>query len=256
MDLGTLLGAIVACLLILGAMSFGGAPLIFVDIPSVLIVVLGTIAVTFVAVPPKRFISAVKVAMNALFDRTPSAAETSATIRQMAAKVRREGILSMENEQIDDKFLAKAVRLAVDGVPAETINATLRIELGSLKTRHEDGQNIFKFMEKCSPAMGMIGTLIGLVQMLQNLDDPSSIGPAMAVALLTTLYGALIANVVCSPLATKLEDRTRIETANMVVIIEGIDGIVKGENALIIKERLESFLEPSMREDEEANRAA
>jgi chemotaxis protein MotA len=255
-DLGTLLGAIAAFGLIVGAMSVGGSPLLYLDMASVMLVIFGTVAITFVACPPKRFFGAVKIAMNALFDRTPSAAETSATIRQMAAKVRREGILSMENEQIDDKFLSKAVRLAVDGVPADTIDQTLRIELGSLKARHEDGQSVFKFMEKCSPAMGMVGTLIGLVRMLQNLDDPSAIGPAMAVALLTTLYGAVIANVMCAPITQKLEDRTKAEGSNMTVIIEGIAGIVKGENALIIKERLESFLEPSMREDEEANRAA
>jgi chemotaxis protein MotA len=119
-----------------------------------------------------------------------------------------------------------------------------------MKQRHTRGQKLFKFMGSTAPAMGMIGTLIGLVQMLQNLSDPSSIGPAMAVALLTTFYGAVVAFVVCNPMAEKLERRTSEETANMTVVIEGVDSIVKGHNASVIKEKLEARLAPGQRTQE------
>ena len=121
----------------------------------------------------------------------------------------------------------------------------------SLKDRHDSAQGIFQFMGDIAPAMGMIGTLIGLVQMLQNLDDPSSIGPAMAVAMLTTLYGSLIANLICIPITGKLKDRTKVEGRNMRLVIEGIESIVKGENAMITKEKLEAFLAPFQREPQD-----
>lgn len=247
MDLGTLVGIVLAFALIVGSMVMGGSVLMFVNVPSILIVIFGTFAATMVANPMRSVIGAFKVAMNAFFDRTPDPQGTSATIQRLAARVRKEGILALENESVDDEFMAKAIRLAVDGVPNETIRSTLETELSAMKQRHINGQQIFKFMAATGPAMGMIGTLIGLVQMLQNLSDPSSIGPAMAVAMLTTLYGAIIANILCGPIATKLELRTKVESKNMAIAIEGIDGIVKGENAMIIKERLESFLDPSNR---------
>ena len=256
MDLGTLFGILAAFGLILGSMMMGGSIMMFVNVPSILIVILGTIAATLVANPMKLVFSAFKVAGNAFFDRTPSASETSARLQELAAKVRREGILILESEEVSDTFLNKAIRLAVDGVPPETIGLTLRAEMASMKKRHTNGQQIFKFMTATAPAMGMIGTLIGLVQMLQNLSDPSSIGPAMAVAMLTTLYGAVIANVVCGPIAAKLAGRTKVEAANMIVIIEGIDGIVRGENAMIIKERVESHLDPQHRGSDEKTEPA
>ncbi len=252
MDLGTIIGIVLAFALIVGSMLMGGSILMFINMPSILIVIFGTFAATLVANPMKSVLGAFKVAMNAFFDRTPNPTATSAIIQTLAAKVRKEGILALENETIDDDFMAKAIRLAVDGVPNDTIRTTLETELGAMQRRHINGQQIFKFMAATGPAMGMIGTLIGLVQMLQNLSDPSSIGPAMAVAMLTTLYGAIIANILCGPIAIKLELRTKVESKNMEVAIEGIDGIVKGENAMIIKERLESFLDPDTRDGQEA----
>jgi chemotaxis protein MotA len=191
------------------------------------------------------------VLINAVFDIKSSIEETTNRLQEFAQKVRKEDLLSLENETITDPFMARAVRLAVDGVPVDTIRQTLEDEMKALKDRHESAQGIFQFMGDIAPAMGMIGTLIGLVQMLQNLDDPSSIGPAMAVAMLTTLYGSLIANLICIPITGKLKDRTKVENRNMRLVVEGIESIVKGENAMITKEKLEAFLAPFQREPQD-----
>ena len=193
MDLGTVIGLVAATGLIIASMLMGGSIGMFINIPSILIVIGGTIAATLVAQPMKKVLGAFKVALNAFTDKTPAVDETAAEFQTLAGKVRKEGILALENETFTNEFMAKAVRLAVDGVATETIRETLESEMSAMKQRHVDGQKIFKFMAATGPAMGMIGTLIGLVQMLQNLSDPSSIGPAMAVAMLTTLYGAVIA---------------------------------------------------------------
>ena len=225
--------------------------MMFVNAPSVMIVIGGTLCTTMMSQPLKRFFGAFKVVMMAVFDRTASVEETTHKLQEFAQKVRKEDLLSLENEEISDPFMSRAVRLAVDGVPVDTIRKTLTDEMNALSTRHDSARNVFDFMGAIAPAMGMIGTLIGLVQMLQNLDDPSSIGPAMAVAMLTTLYGSLIANLICIPLADKLKDRNTVECANMILVIEGIESIVKGENAMITKEKLEAFLAPAQREAQE-----
>ena len=162
-----------------------------------------------------------------------------------------DGALALENEEIDDAFLAKGVRLAVDGLAPDEVHGALMSEMRSLKERHRQGYRIFRFMGSTAPAMGMIGTLIGLVQMLQTMDDPASIGPSMAVALLTTLYGALFAFLVFIPMADKLECRTKDEARNMSVVIMGVDSLLKGENPRFMRDKLDSFLEPKQRESKE-----
>jgi len=162
-------------------------------------VVGGTICATLISESLKNVLGAAKVALNAFRNKSPSVENTITQIAELAAVVRKEGLLALENQQIDDAFLAKGVRFAVDGIPPEEIQTTLRNELVALKQRHKRGQQLFKFMASTAPSMGMIGTLVGLVQMLRTLDDPSSIGPAMAVALLTTMYGAVMAFMVCGP---------------------------------------------------------
>ena len=205
MDLGTVIGIVLAWALVIISMIMGGSLMMFVNVPSVMIVIGGTLATVMMSQPLKRLLGSFKVISMAIFDRTGSIEETSAKLQEFAQKVRKEDLLSLENEEISDPFMSRAVRLAVDGVPVDTIRKTLTDEMSSLKGRHEDAQGVLEFAGMIAPAMGMIGTLIGLVQMLQNLDDPSSIGPAMAVAMLTTLYGALIANLICIPLADKLK---------------------------------------------------
>ncbi|MEM9695508.1 MAG: MotA/TolQ/ExbB proton channel family protein, partial [Myxococcota bacterium] len=155
----------------------------------------------------------------------------------------------LEKVTVEDAFLAKGVRMAVDGLPEEQILETLQAELISMRARHSRGQKLFKYVGSASPAMGMIGTLIGLVQMLQALDDPSSIGPAMAVALLTTFYGAVLANVFAIPIAEKLNRRSEEEAANMKVIIAGVRSIVQGHNPAIVKDSLQARLPPARRDE-------
>ncbi len=207
----------------------------------------GTFATVLTAERLGNVLNAVRVALNAFFDKTKSPKQVIELVGELANAARKDGLLALEGFQIDDPFLGKAVRMAVDGIAPFEIRAALSGELGSLAERHKRGQKLFRFMAGIAPSMGMIGTLIGLVQMLQALDDPSSIGPAMAVALLTTLYGAIIAFMVCTPIAEKLENRTKEETLNMKIVMEGLEGILRGENPRLIVDRLEGFIAPNAR---------
>ncbi len=249
MDISTLIGFLVGIALIIGSILMGSALGAFINAPGILVVVGGTLAAALISEELRNVLTSFKVALKTFFNKSPRVEDTIKQIAELAVVVRKEGLLALENQELSNRFLAKAVRLAVDGVPAEDVQAALRGELIALKARHKRGQQLFKFMAATAPAMGMIGTLIGLVQMLQSLNDPSSIGPAMAVALLTTFYGAVIAFLFMTPIATKLEHRSREETANMVVIIEGLDSILKGENARLVQEKLEGHLPPDKRSE-------
>jgi len=253
MDLATIIGIVLGFGLIIGSILLGGSLGAFIDGPSILIVIGGTIAATLIMERLEKVLGGFKVAMNAIKSgKTIPVSETIKRLVELSAVARREGILALENETIDDAFMAKGVRMAVDGLPEGEIVHTLRAELVSMKERHSRGQKLFKFMSTTAPSMGMIGTLIGLVQMLQTLDDPSAIGPSMAVALLTTMYGAVFAFLVTGPIADKLSLRSKEESARMIVIIEGIEAIVRGQNATILQEKLEARLAPKERDVKEA----
>lgn len=233
--------------LVIGSIMMDGSIGAFINVPGLLVVGGGTFAAALIAEDLKSVLSAVKVAMKAFFVKSPRVDETIKQLAELAVVVRKEGLLALENQQIDDPTLAKGVRLAVDGIPPEEIKATLRASLGALRARHRRGRQLFKFMAATAPAMGMVGTLIGLVQMLQVMDDPSSIGPAMAVALLTTFYGAIFAFIIFGPIAEKLDMRSNEEAANVQVILDGLDSVLKGENARIVQEKLEVQLPPKDR---------
>ncbi len=247
MDIGTVVGFVLGLAMILVAIMIGSPLSSFIDPASMIIVFGGTACVTLMAEKLPNVINGFKVAMNAFFNKSPHIEDTIKLIADLAVVVRKEGLLALENQTIENPFLAKGVRLAVDGIPPDEVQATMRAELIALKARHKRGAQMFRFAAASGPSMGMIGTLIGLVQMLQALDDPSAIGPAMAVALLTTLYGAILAFVICTPIAEKLGHRSAEEAANMAVIVEGLDSILKGENARIVQEKLEGFLAPKAR---------
>lgn len=247
MDIATIIGAVASVLLIIGTILLGGSLTAFINVPSIVVVFGGTVAAGMVAEGMEHVINSIKVALNAVFLRSPNVEATIEIIVDLTTVVRKEGLLALENRTIEDVFLARGVRFAVDGMPADEVQAVLRGELASMKSRHKRGKNFFKFLATTAPAMGMVGTLIGLVQMLQTLSDPSAIGPAMAVALLTTLYGAILANMILGPVANKLELRSGEEGANMEVVISGIESIVKGENARVVQEKLEGFLAPAQR---------
>ncbi|HMR04967.1 MAG TPA: MotA/TolQ/ExbB proton channel family protein [Polyangiaceae bacterium] len=247
MDVGTLIGIVVGFGLIIGSIMLNGSLTSFMDLPSFLIVVGGTVSATLIMEKMQHVVGAMQVAKNAFLQKTSDVTKTIQTILELSNTARREGILALESVQVEDPFLAKGLRMAVDGIPREEIRETLTVELISMKQRHTRGQKLFKFAATTAPSMGMIGTLIGLVQMLQTLDDPASIGPSMAVALLTTMYGAVLAFLVAGPISEKLARRSNEESANMTVIIEGIDSIVKGHNAAVIKDKLEARLSPKDR---------
>ncbi len=255
MDIATVVGIVLGAGLVVGSILLGGSLMMFVNIPSILIVVGGTIAATLTSERLPVCIAAIKIALQAFNQPTHAVNETIDTLVNLANVMRKNGLLALENEKIDDAFLAKGVRMALDGVDPSAVRSALVGELQSLRDRHKKGQRMFRFMGATAPAMGMVGTLIGLVQMLQTMSDPSSIGPAMAVALLTTLYGALLAFFLFNPIADKLEGRTKDEVRNMAVIVEGIESVLNKENPRIIRERLEAFLDPEHRKPPQATAA-
>jgi len=248
MDIASVIGLVVSMAAILGSILAGGSLVIFIDVPSTLVVGLGLIGVTFFKWPMEVVKTIVQVGMKALFFTPADPKSTILQIKELAELARRESVFALEKAQIDDPFMKKAMTLAADNRPPEVISAILQMDIDSMESRHKTGVDVFGGMADDGPAMGMIGTLIGLVQMLQNLSDPSAIGPAMAVALLTTFYGAIIANVFCNPIKNKIGYRSSLELTSMSIVIAGTLGIVAGENPRMIIEKLSSFLPPADRD--------
>ncbi len=249
MDIATLIGIFGALGLIGGAIAMGSGAGGFVDVPSIVIVVGGTFAVAFVMFPLATILGAAKVIMKTIFAKPPNLNESIQTIIGLAEKARKESLVALEKVQVPDEFMKRGILLVSDGTEESLVRSVMEIEMAQMVKRHRTGQEILKGMGTMSPAFGMIGTLIGLVQMLQNLDDPSSIGPAMAVALLTTFYGAVLANCLFLPMAKKLEERSNEEALNMELVMEGVLSILNGEHPSIVKEKLNSFLPPSQRQE-------
>lgn len=251
MDLNTVIGASLAFLLILVAMAVGpGGVAIFVHVPSLMIVFGGTIAVTMMAFPIADLKPIFKVMLVTAFHKTTTPTQEIERIVSYANLARKEGLLALENklQEVDDSFFSKGIQLVIDGFSAETVRDIMELEAEWQSQRHSTGKKIMDQMGAFAPAFGMIGTLVGLVQMLQDLSDPSSIGIGMATALLTTLYGAVAANMIFLPLAGKLEMRAKTEALMRALMIEGIVAIQSGEKPQLIKEKLKGFLAPSLRE--------
>ena len=222
----------------------------FVNIPSALVVIGGTIGATLMRNPLATVLGTFGVVMKGFMSKVPEPIPLITQIVQLCKQARKNGMLALESVEIEYAFLGKGVGLGVDGVEPDQIRSILETDLRFMVGRHRRGQEILEGMGAAAPAFGMIGTLIGLVQMLASMEDPSTIGPAMAVALLTTLYGALLANVICLPLADKLKVRSQEEALNMMVCLEGVLGMVSGENPNQISQKLKSFLAPKLREEE------
>ena len=247
MDIATILGILSATGLVLGAIFMGSGLNVFINIPSLCIVVGGTIGVTLVAYPLKDFLSVFKVVQKAIFTKNISATELISKFTDFANKTRKEGILALESEikELSDEFFKKGVQLSIDGLEPQQIQNILDTEIDFVRDRHKLGSDLFTSMGTFAPAMGMIGTLIGLVQMLQSMDDPSTIGPAMAVALLTTFYGSLMANICCMPIAGKLKTRSKEEMLTKEMTIQGIICLSNGDNPRILEQKLLAFLPPA-----------
>lgn len=247
MDIGTLIGLVLGFGLIVGAIMLGGPIGGFVDMPSVLVVLGGTIATTFIMFAMPVALGSMKVAMKALFTKGHQAPHMIELMVQLAEKARKESLVALEKVKIDDEFVKKGIQLVADGTSQDLVRSVLETEVAGMRRRHIQGQGMFKAMGMMAPAFGMIGTLIGLVSMLQNLSDPGSIGPSMAVALLTTFYGAVLANVVFLPVAKKLEERSEEEAYYMEIATEGIMSIMNGDHPTIVREKLLAYLPPVQR---------
>jgi len=249
MDITTVIGLIATMAVMLMTVISGGSLASFIDIPSVYCTVGGTLAVTVTSYPINELMLFVGVMRKTIFTKTPPVTETIATLVSFAERARREGILALERhmEEIEDEFLAKGIQLAVDGTEPELMRSILTTELDYMAKRHSLGQAICGTLATYAPAFGMIGTLIGLVLMLQTMSDPATIGPSMAVALITTFYGAVMSNCWFLPLKDKLKRRSEEETLIKEMMIEGILSIQSGDNPRIVEQKLTSFISPKMR---------
>ena len=248
MDLATLIGLAGATLLIASAVILGVSPAVFINPASLLIVVGGTMFVVLAKFSVSQFLGAFKAAARAFKFKLP---ETQASIEELveiANVARKEGVLGLEGREISSPFLSQGIQMLVDGQDSKTIKELLNKERLMTRDHNRSGAKVFTAMADVAPAMGMIGTLIGLVQMLSNMEDPKSIGPAMAVALLTTLYGAMIATMFATPIADKLSLRMTEEARMQSLYIDALVAIQEGTNPRIIEQMLSSYLPPKERE--------
>lgn len=256
MDIATVIGLFGGTILIVSAIVLGGSAIIFLNIPGVLIVVGGTLAACFIKFSMAEVINSLKVAMNAFTFKMEPAEAIIEKMISYSKIAKKEGMIALEKEKPKDTFSAKALQYLSDGFDEENIQDMLKKDIQLTTQRHTTGQKVFKGMGASAPAFGMIGTLIGLVQMLASMDNPSAIGPAMAVALLTTLYGALLANLVFLPLADKLAFRTQKEQEKNSIILEGAIGICRGSTGMVLEEALKIYLSPKERGKLEPKKAA
>jgi len=247
MDIATLLGLSTGLTLVLGAIFMGGSLLQFFDVPSLMIVLGGTLASICVTYPFEEVFQAFSAGLKIFASRKVKDGEVVNMMVRIAEISRREGLLALENIQTENAILKKACQLIADNADAGLIRETLRIEIGSMKRRHAVGESVFKSLAGFAPSFGMIGTLIGLIQMLARLDDPKSIGPAMAVAIITTFYGALMSSLFFLPIAGKLRSRTLNETLQLEIIFEGAKCILENNNPRLVYEKLSSFIAPRER---------
>lgn len=247
MDLATLIGMLGAIGFVVMAMVMGGDISMFINVPSILIVFGGTLFVVLSQHTLGQFFGAGKIGGKAFMFKIEAPDDLIQKIVEMADAARKGGFLALEEAEIENEFMQKGVDMLVDGHDVEVVRDTLAKDITMTTERHDFGAKIYKGMGDVAPAMGMIGTLIGLVAMLSNMDDPKAIGPAMAVALLTTLYGAFFANVICLPMAVKLNNRAEEEKLNQSLVLDGIVGIADGQNPRVIEGILKNYLAASKR---------
>ncbi|NDY70880.1 motility protein A [Desulfobacter hydrogenophilus] len=251
MDISSIIGAVSGIGFILGTILLGGPISMFINIPSILIVVGGTIAATMIGFPLGDVIGIVKTAIKVFMFKIEKAENIIANLTEISNKARKGGLLSIEGDiqSTSDPYLAQALQMTVDGVKTEDIGQIMEKKMELTKKDLDTGSAIFAAMAAYAPAFGMIGTLIGLVQMLANLDDPSTIGPKMAVAMITTFYGAIMANLFFIPMSDKLKGRTEEEITNMNIVYEGILSIREGEHPKLMEDKLKVYLGDAAKEE-------
>lgn len=249
MDIASFLGVIIGIVCVVISILLDGSLMQFFNVPSIFIVLGGGFASTLISYRLNEVINVFIVVKKAFFGKSESPINTIKLLVNLSQKARREGLLSLESEQekIDDPFIRDSLQMVIDAVEDTLIKETLELELENLQMRHQKGQSVLKTMGNLFPAWGMIGTLIGLVQLLNKMDDPSAIGPAMAVALITTFYGSVLSNLFCGPFANKLSVKSKEEIRQKEMVIEGILSIQAGENPRVMEQKLKTFLSPEQR---------
>ncbi|HHV98213.1 MAG TPA: motility protein A [Clostridiaceae bacterium] len=249
MDIATIGGFIFGVVCIVVSILLDGTLRSFYNVPSIFITLGGGIASIVISYRLSELAKIPKLIGKAFFSKQSTPEETIKLLVELSQKARREGLLALESEQekLEDKYISQSLQLIVDGVEPDTVRDSMELELANLEARHAKGQGIFKNMAGLFPAWGMIGTLIGLINLLGKMDDPSSVGPAMAVALITTFYGSILANFICTPIANKLEVKSKEEVWEKEMIIEGILSIQAGENPRIMEHKLKTFLSPEQK---------
>jgi chemotaxis protein MotA len=249
-DITTLIGIVVAGGLVVISILMGGSGTWFINYPSLMIVVGGTMGATLLAYPLSEVLGVFGVAKNVFLSQAQPVNRLISLIVEFAKKARQEGILSFESQlsEIEDPFLARGIQMAIDGMESNSIEDVLSTEIEYVEERHKTGAEIFTTMGTFAPAVGMLGTIIGLVQMLMQMEDPSMIGAPMAVALLTTFYGTLMANLIFLPIAGKLKTRSKKEILLKQLVLEGVISIQSGDNHRIVEQKLKAFIAPKARE--------
>ncbi len=250
MDIATIVGIIAAFGMLAYAIVAAGASFgAFYDLPSALVVIGGSMGALLMSFPLKVFLGTGNVVKVAFFNKQHNIAQLIETIVDLAETARRDGLLALESklEDVDHPFIILGIQMAVDGSQPEIIEDIMRTEMEAVSKRHINGKSVLDQFGRMAPAFGMIGTLMGLIIMLGNMSDPSSIGPAMAVALITTMYGAIAANAFAIPLADKLVFINKQEIQAMEIIVRGIMSIQSGDNPRVIEQRLNTYLPPKLR---------
>jgi chemotaxis protein MotA len=255
MDVATIIGILLGFFVIVSAILAGGGGKIFIHLPSLAITIGGMLCATLIHFSLRQFLGIFAVVKKTIVTKIPPPSELIQNMVNYAAVNRRDGALALEQEipKVSDLFFARGLQMLVDGQEVDAIKDIMGLEVQTLQDRHSIGKKILEFMGAAAPAFGMIGTLIGLVLMLKNLDSPDAIGAGMAVALLTTFYGALAANLVFIPLAGKLGLYSKAEVTAMEMIVEGICSIAKGENPTAVREKMQAFISPTRREEVKAS---
>lgn len=249
MDVSTLAGLIIGTILMIVSIMLSGRLALFINLASVLIVIGGTITSLLVAYPLPKFLESLKTIKYAFKQIEVDPKQVIVQINELALIARKEGLLALEERasELEDNFLRKGILLIVDGTDPELVRNIMETEITFIEQRHKENQRFWERLAELAPAWGMIGTLIGLIAMLDSLTDPTVIGPKMAVALITTLYGTVLANFVAMPIANKLKVKSNEEILVKEVMIEGLLSIQAGENPRVIEEKLKAFLSPEVR---------
>jgi len=252
MDIASIIGLVLALGLIIASILLGSAPFTaFIDIPSMLVVIGGATAAALICFPLGTMLRAPMIALKVFLNKSDDRLTLIKQIVELAETARRDGLLALESKvsEIENPLVQTGIQMAVDGSTPEVVEEVLRTEVESIAKRHREGKGIMDQLGRFAPAYGMIGTLMGLIMMLQDMSDPSGIGAGMAVALITTLYGAIVANVFFSPMAEKLGLMSRNEMISLEIAIRGVMAIQSGESPRAIDQKLRTFLSPKQREE-------